>query len=217
MNSFKSSLMEKTFESHGDLVQSTTEALEARFESIDEYLENISEQTLMASEVEIVNEERQSTQRCLEICTRFSKNLTKVRLTSNDDDSSPQWMIAGAYSNFTIIDNCGMGDNAQWMVSTSKKTIRARNRSYGFRNRQVGGDMDDKSAQTVAKSFGYHASRVKSMEDRNLSSRGGTVSVSDNEDNAMANAKKWERRRGPGTRLGNQAASQNHDLQFVKY
>jgi hypothetical protein len=203
--------MKKTFHSYDNLVKSTTEVLEARLESIDEYLGSISGQTSMGSgsdtaEVGTINEERQSTQRCLQICAHFSEHLTKVQLTSNDSDSSPQWMIVAAYSNFTVIDNYGMGDNVQWAVSTSKKIIRVRNRCDGFRNRQFAGDMNDASVQTVSRSFAHHASWVPSTEDRSPSSRGGTTSVSDNEEATMAGANTWERR-GPGFKLSYEESS----------
>jgi hypothetical protein len=97
MVSRKSSVTKESLDSYKDLVQTATEDLEAHLQSIDEKLEAIVGQTATgsssdATEVRLIEEERLSTQKCLQICARLSEHITEIQLASKSNDSSPESM-----------------------------------------------------------------------------------------------------------------------------
>lgn len=51
----------------------------------------------------------------------------------------------------STIDNYGLGDAVQFMVSTDGKTIRGTNRGLGWRTRQVGGHMSNDTVQQLSR------------------------------------------------------------------
>lgn len=51
----------------------------------------------------------------------------------------------------SVIENYGLGDAVQFMVSTDGKPIRGTNRGLGWRSRQVGGHMSDESVQQLSR------------------------------------------------------------------
>lgn len=85
MISRSSTATEESLNSHKALVQTAREDLEAHLQSIDDKLETILDHTKSTpgsntAEVQLVKEERLSTQRCLQICARLSDHITELQL-----------------------------------------------------------------------------------------------------------------------------------------
>ncbi|KAI7423217.1 hypothetical protein KC336_g7944 [Hortaea werneckii] len=83
----KSSATAEGLERHGDLTNTTKADLEDRLESMDSKLELMLEGKATASEadaqeVKLIQEERLSTEKCLQICAQLSKHIAQIQLTS---------------------------------------------------------------------------------------------------------------------------------------
>lgn len=90
----KSLVAAESLESYKDLIKTATGDLEAHLESIDEKLEIVFEQTATESssdptELQLIKEERLSTQRCLQICAQLSDHIDQIQLISKPGGSSP--------------------------------------------------------------------------------------------------------------------------------
>lgn len=100
----KSSVNAESLENYKDLIETAKADLEAHLESIDGKIECILGQTVAesntnASELQLVKEERLSTEKCLQICAQLSDHIDQIQLTPkhgggspgpNDQDSLPE-------------------------------------------------------------------------------------------------------------------------------
>jgi Fungal N-terminal domain of STAND proteins len=89
----KSSVTAEGLENYRDLIQTATDDLEAHLESIDEKLETIIGKSVKDSgsdttELRLMEEERISTQKCLQICAQLSEHIDQIPLVS-ERNSSP--------------------------------------------------------------------------------------------------------------------------------
>lgn len=87
----KTSVTLESLETYRGLIKDTTDDLEARLQSIDEKLESIFIHTRQgspsdAADLRLLEEERRSTQKCLEICAQLSKNIDHLQLTARDNE-----------------------------------------------------------------------------------------------------------------------------------
>lgn len=74
-----SSIAADSLKSYNELIQTTTNNLETRLESIDKKLEkNTRDSNTDAGEIQLM-EKRLSTQNCLEICTRLSSRMNQIQ------------------------------------------------------------------------------------------------------------------------------------------
>lgn len=84
MVSRRSSATAETLESHKVLIETATGDLQERLESIDEKLEAIIDRTVTGSaadsmELRLMEEEKLSTQRCLQICHQLSAHINQIQ------------------------------------------------------------------------------------------------------------------------------------------
>lgn len=80
----QSSIAADSLESYKNMIESTTDDLEAHLESINENLEkivskNTSGSSTDAAELQLMEEERLSTQKCLEICQQLSNHIDQLQ------------------------------------------------------------------------------------------------------------------------------------------
>ena len=80
----QSSIAADCLESYKNMIESTTDDLEAHLESINENLEklvgkNASGSSTDAGELQLMEEERLSTQKCLEICQQLSNHIAQLQ------------------------------------------------------------------------------------------------------------------------------------------
>ncbi|KXG51328.1 uncharacterized protein PGRI_093400 [Penicillium griseofulvum] len=80
-------------ESYKEMIETTTNDLETHLESIDEKLENIIAKNTRstntdAGEIQLMEEERLSTQKCLEICAQLSSHIDQIQKLRKARDSS---------------------------------------------------------------------------------------------------------------------------------
>ena len=83
----QSSVTVESLRSYEELIETATDDLQARLESIDEKLEVILGQTVAESspdptELNLIKEERLSTQKCLQICAQLSEHISQIQLTA---------------------------------------------------------------------------------------------------------------------------------------
>jgi hypothetical protein len=89
-SSRKSSVTQERLEGYKDLIETATNDLEARLETIDEKLEVLVARTATNSEtteLQRIKDERSSTQKCLLICAQFSKLINKLQPIRTDGTS----------------------------------------------------------------------------------------------------------------------------------
>ncbi|KAJ6159385.1 hypothetical protein N7497_003922 [Penicillium chrysogenum] len=82
-----------SLESYKEMIETTTNNLESHLESIDEKLENIIAKNTRgtntdAREIQLIEEERLSTQKCLEICAQLSSHIDQIQQLRKARDSS---------------------------------------------------------------------------------------------------------------------------------
>jgi hypothetical protein len=78
----------------------------------------------------------------------------------------------------STIDNYGLGDAVQFMVSTDGKTIRGTNRGLGWRTRQVGGHMSNDTVQQLSRDM--TALLVRNVRTETSPAQADKVAASDN-------------------------------------
>ncbi|KAJ4310817.1 hypothetical protein N0V94_008254 [Neodidymelliopsis sp. IMI 364377] len=84
----KSSVAMERLGEYKDLIKTATSDLEARLEIIDEKLQSLVDRATSSSattELQSIKDERSSTQKCLMICTQFSKLIDELQLSSAQD------------------------------------------------------------------------------------------------------------------------------------
>jgi hypothetical protein len=87
-SSRNSSVTLESLKDYKDLIETATDDLEARLESIDEKLETLMARTATKSEItelQRIKDERSSTQKCLLICARFSELISELQPTLTDN------------------------------------------------------------------------------------------------------------------------------------
>ena len=92
-NSRKTTLTAESIEAYNELVNTARASLEDRIESIDEKLELILGQSVVASEpdaseLRMIKEERSSTEKCLQICAQLSDHISQIQLAAKNNGSS---------------------------------------------------------------------------------------------------------------------------------
>jgi hypothetical protein len=230
----KSTITAESLESYKDLVKVATDDLEAHLQSIDDKLETVvgharRESVVDAAELQRIQEDRLSTQKCLQICAQLSEHIDQIQRSPKDGKSpservSPEsvpeklmgegldeckaslaatskklekhmkdlidrlldkakvaalseddlvdlarlrdeWDTARKCveicssaslhlkENVSTIENYGVGDAVQFLVSTDGRTIHGRNQGLGWRTRQLGGHVTDASLQKISGDF----------------------------------------------------------------
>ncbi|KAF2245144.1 hypothetical protein BU26DRAFT_568440 [Trematosphaeria pertusa] len=94
----KSSVTLERLGEYKDLIKTATNDLEAGLETIDEKLQSLVERTASSSattELQSIEDERASAQKCLLICAQFSKLIDQIQSSSANDlsrgsDNSPE-------------------------------------------------------------------------------------------------------------------------------
>ncbi|PLB49664.1 hypothetical protein P170DRAFT_456251 [Aspergillus steynii IBT 23096] len=94
VNLRKSSITAESLRDYEDLIVTAKADLEAHLETIDGKLELIFQKTVAgsdsdASELRLIEEERLSTEKCLQICTQLSNHISQIQSTHESDDSAP--------------------------------------------------------------------------------------------------------------------------------
>ncbi|CAG8910134.1 unnamed protein product [Penicillium egyptiacum] len=89
----QSSIAADSLESYKEMIETTTDDLETHLESIDEKLENIiakntQDSSTDAREIQLMEEERLSTQKCLEICAQLSSHIDQIQQLRKARDNS---------------------------------------------------------------------------------------------------------------------------------
>lgn len=275
----KSSVTAENLESYKDLIKTATEDLQSHLESIDQKLNDLVGQSVTESEPDaadliLIEQERLSTQKCLQICDQLSSHIDQLQLSSK---RSPQPSEAGESDNFSekvtkegleackesltltaarlgkhmkdltdhmvkkskatmtseedvadltrlqeqweaayqcidicskanehlkenvsTIDNYGVGDAVQFLVSTNGKVIHGKNRGLGWRTRQVGGYLSDNAIMQISRDM--TTINLKATGREAHSSGNDTQSVPD--DSAeTGQASEFNERHGRGVRL----------------
>ncbi|KAH8425531.1 uncharacterized protein LDX57_003282 [Aspergillus melleus] len=90
----KSSVTAESLKDYEDLIVTVKADLEAHLETIDGKLEHIFRKTVAgpnsdASELRLIEEERLSTEKCLQICTQLSNHISQIQATSESGNSAP--------------------------------------------------------------------------------------------------------------------------------
>lgn len=88
----KTSHNAESLESYKDLIEQANADLEARLENIDEKIELLLGQTVAesnsdTSELRLIQEERLSTEKCLQICAQLSDHIDQIQLTTKRSGS----------------------------------------------------------------------------------------------------------------------------------
>lgn len=81
------------------------------------------------TELTRLQDEWETARECIDICSKADMNLRE---------------------NVSTIENYGLGDAVQFMVSTDGKTLHGKNRGLGWRTRQVGGHLSDATVQKLS-------------------------------------------------------------------
>jgi hypothetical protein len=100
--------------------------------------------------------------------------------------------------NITTIENYGMGDAVQFMVSTDGNIIHGKNRGLGWRTRQVGGHLSDLTVQHLSRDMA--SIRYDYNANEGPPSRHASVSVPDDGVEGMPGSE-FKERYGPGFKL----------------
>lgn len=92
-SSRQSSVAVDSLESYKEMIETTTGDLDAHLESIDEKLENLiaknsGDTSSDARELQMMEEERLSTQKCLEICAHLSSHIDQIQDSRKSRDKS---------------------------------------------------------------------------------------------------------------------------------
>lgn len=180
-----------------------------RLGSIEEKHDILLQRSAAATEsdttgLEVIEEEKLSTQKCLQICEQLSKYIHQNWLTLQVDASSlgldDSQTDSHLRENISIIENHGTGDVVQFMISANGKVLHGKNRALGWRARQYGGYLSNYAVINLARQMsGITLSNTgdsSSPRDDSLSRPGGTVESSQASD--------FEKRWGPGrTQMSN--------------
>jgi len=115
--------------------------------------------TAMSSENEVADlvrlqEEWETTRQCMDVCSKAHTHLNE---------------------NITTIENYGLGDAVQFMVSTNGSVVHGKNRGLGWRTRQVGGYLSDAAVVHLSRDMSRTA--FQNTENDGPSSRSNTLSV----------------------------------------
>ncbi|KAJ5292443.1 uncharacterized protein N7443_008396 [Penicillium atrosanguineum] len=97
-----------------------------------------------AADLTRLRDEWKTARQCLDICSRADTHVKE---------------------NVSVIENYGLGDSLQFMVSTNGQILHGKNRGLGWRTRQVGGYVSDESVQQLSRdiaSTSLHHVRVGS-------------------------------------------------------
>ena len=150
--------------------------------------------------------------------TRRIIQKSKVGVVSKDDvadlerlqdewnaarDSVKLCTVAGQHlkNNVSTIENYGVGDSVQFMVSTNGQVIHGKNRGIGWKNRQVGGQMSDNVALQLSQDIVKESSQRRHPE--GLPSRTRMPSEFESSLQEYSNAP-FEGRHGRGFKLEDQ-------------
>lgn len=117
------------------------ESLVLTVAKLESHMRNLMDRMLASSEANVksnedftdltrLREEWETTRQCIDICSRADTHLK---------------------GSVTTIDNYGIGDAMQFMVSTNGKVIHGKNRGLGWRTRQVGGHLSDDSVMQLSR------------------------------------------------------------------
>ncbi|KAJ5210514.1 hypothetical protein N7491_010321 [Penicillium cf. griseofulvum] len=91
----QSSIAADSLESYKEMIETTTDDLEIHLEGIDEKLEkiiakNARDSNTDAGEIQLMEEERLSTQKCLEICAQLSSHIDQIQQLPKTRDHSTE-------------------------------------------------------------------------------------------------------------------------------
>jgi hypothetical protein len=160
---------------------------------------------LHSKELQIIQDELMSAEKCLEICDQFSDLISRIELppeqSHNDGEFERQFSKAKAQrkENISIVDNYALGDAAQYMVSNFQNhTVHGRNRGLGWRTRHYGGYIDGPTLRTIS---AHHATVLPTRMTARESRRGKAPSNVDREEAEGGAEARVGRYRGRNIRL----------------
>jgi hypothetical protein len=134
-----------------------------------------------AADLARLREEWATTRQCVDICSQADIHLKE---------------------NTSIIDNYATGDAVQFMVSTDGKIIHGRNRGLGWRSRQVGGHLSDRTVQKLSQDFSHMS--FQSIGRASPSLRDNTPPA-DNDGTQHESSSEFKERYGRGFKLASAA------------
>ncbi|EFR02325.1 hypothetical protein MGYG_05322 [Nannizzia gypsea CBS 118893] len=120
----QSSATAERLDGYRDLIKGAQTNLEDRLESIDEKLELFFGQTVAESdsdtlEVQLIKEERLSTEKCLQICAQLSTTIDQIQVSSNRDGRPSELLETDSLSE-SATNNC-LADCKNNLLLTSAK------------------------------------------------------------------------------------------------
>ncbi|KAF7712894.1 Uncharacterized protein PECH_002548 [Penicillium ucsense] len=123
-NLLQSSITADSLESYKEMIETTTGDLEAHLETIDEKLEmiiahNANDSSADAGELQIMEEERLSTQKCLEICAQLSSHIDQIQRTQNSTHDATKHNASSSVSE--AVTNEGLQECKYSLSNTAAK------------------------------------------------------------------------------------------------
>lgn len=124
ISSLQSSITADNLESYKEMIETTTGDLEAHLETIDEKLEkiiayNANDSSADAGELQLMEEERLSTQKCLEICAQLSSHIDQIQRTP--DSPSDAFKHNASSSVSETVTNEGLQECKNSLSNTAAK------------------------------------------------------------------------------------------------
>jgi transposase-like protein len=179
-SSCKSSTTLGNLEGYKDLIQTATDDLEARLETIDEKLEALvtrNATTSETTELQRIKDERSSTQNCLQICAQLSKHIDQLQPISTDSTSRNAYDIPEKITSYGI---------QECRVSMEQTTARLEKHMQGILDQMI-----SKSSATMTQEDASYLARLReelavARQCRDICSRADqhlkdNISVIDNE------------------------------------
>ncbi|GAD99934.1 conserved hypothetical protein [Paecilomyces variotii No. 5] len=123
----QSALTAESLETHKDLIETAKSDLEAHLESIDGKIELIFAQTAAnsdsdTSEMQLLKEERLSTEKCLQICAQLSDHINQIQLVTQRSSDSAEADTPDALSE--RLTNEGLQECKTSLIRTAAKLER---------------------------------------------------------------------------------------------
>ncbi|KAF7517933.1 hypothetical protein PCG10_000731 [Penicillium crustosum] len=120
----QSSIAADSLESYKEMIETTTDDLETHLEGIDEKLEKIIAKNARVSntdagEIQLMEDERLSTQKCLEICAQLSSHIDQIQQLRKSRDNSTESVSSSSVSE--RVTNEGLQECKNSLLNTAAK------------------------------------------------------------------------------------------------
>ncbi|KAJ5655654.1 hypothetical protein N7507_007604 [Penicillium longicatenatum] len=120
----QSSIAADSLESYKEMIETTTNDLETQLEGIDEKLEKILARSSPDSktedgEIQLMEEERLSTQKCLEICAQLSSHIDQIQQSRKARDKSTESVSSSSVPE--RVTNDGLQECKNSLLNTAAK------------------------------------------------------------------------------------------------